>query len=287
MSVHASVRKYSWRNGPTIAKSNSGRIAPRGDVDELGKRGRLQLQLAQSIVPRSAMGNITWKPRFGAFQLEGGDQMVDIYDTTPDVFMYQGRMAGDAPQVGFPGTSLLALSAQFKIDGKLRIQLPTARSTADRPLSIAIIEAVGDENPLPQADQFVRVLLLVENIPKSVLSDSKAVYIDIMMGGKQPPNLVYENGDTVSIPSSETRPQIVIAFNFKDLAFPPNATDTYMDKTLIGVIFENRNPLNNPLANPGPIKVYDLQNTTWTPLFGSDYDVHCLSNMYVHVMRTT
>ena len=281
MSVHSPVRKHSWRNDPTIARSNSGsRIAPRGDVDELGKRGRLQLQLARSIVPRRAMGNITWKPRFGAFQLVGGDQMVDIYDTTPDVFMYQGRVAGDEPQVGFPGTPLLALSAQFNIHGKLRIQLPTARSTADRPLSIAIIEAVQDEQPQPTTDQSVRVLLLVENIPKSVLCDSKAVYIDIMMGSKQPPNLVYENGDTVYIPSSETRPQIAIAFNFGDLAFPANTTDTDMDKTLIGVIFENGNPLNNTLGTPNTTHtMYISQDTKWTPLLGSDYDVHCLSNM--------
>ena len=105
MSVHSCVRRSSWRT-PNSGRFTKARTVT-GDIEEHRKQCQLQLYLIRGIVPCHTVGNISSRRHFGAFHLHNGTRL-DIYSSTPDVFLYQGAPSVE-PIVAFPGRTLLAL----------------------------------------------------------------------------------------------------------------------------------------------------------------------------------
>ena len=271
MSVHSCVRRSGWRT------PNSGRFkrakTVTGDVEEHRKQCQLQLYLTQGIIPRHTLGNISWRRHFGAFQLHNGT-MLDIHSSTPDVFLYQGA-PGVEPIVAFPGRTLLTPGAvSLDTKGRLRLQLPAAGWHGSMSIAIVDITANAPDGSQSTYNQHVQLLLLVENIHYQTV----VTHIDIMIDSTDTPTFVDASGNIVA---TDSAPQIVKAFSFSDLLIPEGNGDTYRNRTLVAIFFENPNGVVVP---DGITQVHNVQTDTWTPLLGTGCRVHVLSHMYVHVI---
>ena len=271
MSVHSCVRRSSWRT-PNSGRFKKARTVT-GDIEEHRKQCQLQLYLIRGILPRHTVGNISWRRHFGAFHLHNGT-MLDIYSSTPDVFLYQGA-PGVEPIVAFPGATLLAPgAASLDTKGRLCLQLPAARWHGS--MSIAIVDITADAPDGSQStyNQHVQLLFLVENIHHQTV----VTHIDIMIDSTDTPTFVDASGNIVA---TDTAPQIVRAFSFSGLLIPESNRDTYRNRTMVAIFFENPNRVVVP---DGITQVHNVQTNTWTPLLGTGCRVHVFSHMYIHVI---
>ena len=200
--------------------------------------------------------------------------MLDIYTSTPDVFLYQGA-PGVEPIVAFPGRTLLAPgAASLDTKGRLRLQLPATRWHGS--MSIAIVDITADAPDGSQStyNQNVQLLLLVENIHHQTV----VTHIDIMIDSTDTPTFVDASGNIVA---TDTAPQIVKAFSFSGLLIPESNRNTYRNRTMVAIFFENPNRVVVP---DGITQVHNVQTNTWTPLLGTGCRVHVFSHMYIHVI---
>ena len=86
------------------------------------------------------------------------------------------------------------------------------------------------------------------------------------------------NGNIVA---TDTARQIVKAFSFSGLLIPESIRDTYRNRIMVAIFFENPNRVVAPY---GITQVHNVQTNTWTPLLGTGCRVHVFSHMYIHVI---
>ena len=103
-------------------------------------------------------------------------------------------------------------------------------------------------------------------------------HIDIMIDSTDTPTFVDASGNIVA---TDTAPQIVKAFSFSGLLIPESNRDTYRNRTMVAIFFENPNRVVVP---DGITQVHNVQTNTWTPLLGTGCRVHVFSHMYIHVI---
>ena len=143
-------------------------------------------------------------------------------------------------------------------------------------MSIAIVEITVDAPDGSQStyNQHVQLLLLVENIHHQTV----ITHIDIMIDSTNTATFVDASGNIVA---TDRTPQIVKAFSYSDLLIPEGNRDTYRNRTMVAIFFENPNSVVVPERIT---QVHNVQTDTWTPLLGTGCRVHVLSHMYIHVI---